>query len=77
MKYFASLREARGKSEEVLEVPDGLDVRGLRTLLIEKYPALRDIMEITMPIVNMEYAGGEKVLRDRDEVAFIPPVSGG
>jgi molybdopterin converting factor subunit 1 len=77
LKYFAALREAVKKGEEVVEVPEGIDVSRLRTLLIKKHPGLRDIMETTLPIVNAEYVGGERILEDRDVVAFIPPVSGG
>jgi molybdopterin converting factor subunit 1 len=77
MKYFASLREILGKTEEVLEVPPGTDVERLRDLLVEKHPDLRDIMGTTLPIVNTAYVTGERALEDRDEVAFIPPVSGG
>jgi molybdopterin synthase sulfur carrier subunit len=77
MKYFASLREALGRSEETLEVPGGTDVERLRGLLVERHPALRDLMGSTLAIVNMAYVTGERLLEDKDEVAFIPPVSGG
>jgi molybdopterin converting factor subunit 1 len=77
MKYFASLREALGATEEELEVPRGTDVERLRALLVEKHPGLRDLMGSTLPIVNMAYVTGERLLEDKDEVAFIPPVSGG
>jgi len=77
LKYFASLREVCGKKEETLEIPADTTVSGLRKQVINQYPALEEIMAMTLPVVNMEYVEDSHTLEDGDLVSFFPPVSGG
>lgn len=77
VKYFASLRETCGKSEETVKVEDSTSISGLRSLLLEMYPSLEGLIDNTYPVVNMEYIQDDRSLHDGDEVTFIPPVSGG
>ncbi|MFQ6103465.1 MAG: molybdopterin converting factor subunit 1 [Candidatus Glassbacteria bacterium] len=77
LKFFASLREACGRKEDTFEVPEGITVGELQKLTVEKYPELGELMDSTMPVVNMEYVEEDRVLKDHDDVTFIPPVSGG
>ncbi len=75
VRCFASVREALGREVLELEVPEGTTVAGLRELLAAKAPDLEGL-----PLayaVNQDYADGERELRQGDEVAFIPPISGG
>ena len=72
VRLFAMLRERAGSSELTLELPDGARVRD----------ALSELGEIAagMPLVmavNREYAPEDQVLDAGDELALIPPVSGG
>lgn len=72
MKLFAMLRERAGASELRLELPDGARVQD----------ALDSLSEVTsgVPVVmavNREYADAEAVLSADDELALVPPVSGG
>jgi MoaE-MoaD fusion protein len=72
VKLFASLRERAGRSEVELELPDGARVS-------DALAALADIsgdVSVVMA-VNREYAGPPTVLHPGDELALIPPVSGG
>jgi molybdopterin converting factor subunit 1 len=72
VRLFAGLRERAGAGELELELPDGALVRdALRHL-----SALTEGVPVVMA-VNQEYAGGDEVLRSGDELALIPPVSGG
>ena len=79
--YFARLREALGKSSEQLALPaDVRDLAGLRRLLISRGGAWSDELADSKPVraaVNQDMAGPETLLRDGDEVAFFPPVTGG
>ncbi len=75
--YFASFREAAGKQEETRELPDGARARDLWNTLTRDIPALGRFPAMPPPAVNREYVSGETVLRDGDEVAFLPPVAGG
>ena len=76
MKYFASFRDMTGRREETLEVPDGVTVEGLREHVKGLYEkiALRDQVLVA---VNGVFVPLETVVREGDEVAFFPPVSGG
>ena len=60
-----------------LEVADGTTLADLRRLLAERYAGLRRAMGTIRFAINEEFAGDDAVLRAGDEVALIPPVSGG
>ncbi|MBL9079494.1 MAG: molybdenum cofactor biosynthesis protein MoaE [Planctomycetes bacterium] len=75
LRCFAAIREALGVESLLVEVPGGTTIEGLRQKLGAERPAL-----LRIPVayaVNRDYARAESVLRDGDEVAFIPPISGG
>ena len=76
--YFASLKEALGIGSETLELPAGVNtVGGLRDWLASHG---RDQLASARNLrcaVNQDMAGPEAVIRDGDEVAFFPPVTGG
>ena len=74
VRLFAMLRERAGAPELTLELPDGARVRD--ALASEPLAALADGIPLVMA-VNREYADGEQVLDAGDELALIPPVSGG
>jgi sulfur-carrier protein len=77
IRYFASLRETIGQSEETLEVPEGSSVAALRSELSARYPALQAILARCISAVNRTYVDAETVLHDDDELVFIPPMGGG
>lgn len=75
VRCFASVRELLGGELLEVDVPDGTTVEGLKRKLAEDAPAL-----LRLPLaqaVNRAYAAPDRVLADGDEVAFIPPISGG
>ncbi len=76
-RLFASYREAVGRSELSVEVPDGATAGRLVAQLRADYPRLGPAADNAMLAVNQEYVGPEFQLRDGDELALIPPVSGG
>jgi molybdopterin synthase catalytic subunit len=77
VKFFGSLREEAGAKELELELPDASRVVDLRELLAERYPILERLGERIAASVNLEIAEADQLLRDGDEVAFLPPVAGG
>lgn len=77
IKLFATLRERAGASELSREVPDGATVRQIWTRLREEFPALTGYRDTVGFAVNQEYVADDFRPRTGDEVAFIPPVSGG
>lgn len=75
---FAGLAEAAGSSAITLEASqESLTVQDVRTILMEKYPAMSDLLSNSLAAVNQEYAEGNQMVTSADEIAFIPPVSGG
>ncbi|HEY2584404.1 MAG TPA: MoaD/ThiS family protein [Tepidisphaeraceae bacterium] len=77
MKLFAVLRDAAGTGALDLDVPAGARAGAVRPLLAAAFPALERYLPRTALAVNRSYATTETELRDGDEVALIPPVSGG
>ena len=77
IKLFASVREIIGQKELILEVPDGMTASALPQQLATQYPRLRTLVSFLKVAVNQEYADGARVLAEGDEVALLPPVSGG
>ncbi|MBP2672779.1 MAG: molybdopterin converting factor-like protein [candidate division NC10 bacterium] len=77
IKLFASVREIVGQKELILEVPDGMTASALPQQLATQYPRLRTLVSFLKVAVNQEYADGARVLAEGDEVALLPPVSGG
>jgi molybdopterin synthase catalytic subunit len=78
LRFFAGVRERLGTGERTLETPANASVRQVRALVNELVGAeLAPLMDRSMVMVNQEYAGPDDLVHDGDEVAFIPPVSGG
>jgi molybdopterin synthase sulfur carrier subunit len=78
--FFASLREALGRSREAVELPPGVGtVAALREYLCARgaeWTALQPARTLRAA-VNQEMVPPGHTLRDGDEVAFFPPVTGG
>lgn len=74
--FFAGLGEKIGRN---IEFPyrEGMTLKELRQLLLEQYPALEQELRQALLAINQEYAHEESKLNPEDEIAFIPPVSGG
>ncbi len=77
VRLFAAYREAVGRGETSVDLPEGGTVSDLLSLLVAEFPRLRGLAQVTAAAVNQEYVARSTVLHDGDEVAFIPPVSGG
>jgi molybdopterin synthase catalytic subunit len=77
VRLFGPLREAVGAKELHVQLPDGADARVLRALLTEQYPAFGAPDARLRVSRNREFAAEDAPLADGDEVAFLPPVSGG
>ena len=77
VKFFAILRERVGTGEVTKEIGEGSTVRELWEAVKSDYPRLGQVEMRLLYAVNRDYVNGDYVLKDRDEVVFIPPVSGG
>jgi molybdopterin converting factor subunit 1 len=75
--FFATYRDMAGQDELSVELPDGASIAELVAGLRARGGGLSRMPESPVTAVNMDYAPLATVLRDGDEVAFIPPVAGG
>jgi molybdopterin converting factor subunit 1 len=76
IRLFASLRERLGHSELDREIQGGATVGDLLAVLQSEFPALAGCGRVAYA-VNSEYSDAGRTLADGDELALIPPVSGG
>ena len=77
VRLFARLRDLAGTGELTCEVPDSATVQTLWRSLTAEMPSLAQYERTMSVAVNAEYARMTAVVHDGDEVAFMPPVSGG
>ncbi|HEY6988565.1 MAG TPA: molybdenum cofactor biosynthesis protein MoaE [Bryobacteraceae bacterium] len=75
--FFGALKEITGHAEEALEVPAGATLEDVFRIYSERHETLRQRRPSTLFARNREFARGDAVLADGDEIAFLPPVSGG
>lgn len=75
--FLGPARDYSGADGASLELVDHATVGEVRTVLVDRYPGLRGAMRTIRFAVNQEFADDDTVLRAGDEVALIPPVSGG
>ena len=77
VKYFASLRERVGKSQETLELSDATTVADVWAKAVPDSMQSTTDDESILAAVNHDYVERDHALSDGDEVAFFPPVTGG
>ena len=77
VRLFARLAELAGTREAEVELGEGLTAAGVFGVLVLRYPALTGFETVVRFAVNSEYVLPSHPVRDGDEVALIPPVSGG
>jgi molybdopterin converting factor subunit 1 len=77
VRLFAALREAAGRPELELDLPEGASAEEAWQALARSCPALGARRANLAASVNRRYAPFDTPLDDGDEVVFIPPVSGG
>ncbi len=77
VRLFARLREIIGSAELARTVEPGATVGTLWRQLAQEHTALAQYERSISSAVNADYARMDRVLADGDEVAFLPPVSGG
>lgn len=77
IRYFAGHRDITGRTQEQIELGEGATIATLWELLVQRYPRLAPYRGRLLYAVNQDYGTPETELHDGDEIAFIPPVSGG
>ena len=75
--FFGIARDLTGFSQEFVELGEGEQLDSLRRLYELRFPGLSDMARSLVAVVNQEIALPDEPLKEGDEVAFLPPVSGG
>jgi len=77
--YFASLRTIAGKDEETLDLDQETTIQQLGERIRETTPQIGEMIlgKKIMVAVNQDVAQLDTVVKDGDEIAFLPPFSGG
>ncbi len=79
VRYFSVFRDVSGKAEEHIDVRGVLTVRGLIDELAKRYPQITQYIDedYMIVLVNGKSVGHDHIINDGDEVAIMPPASGG
>ena len=77
VRLFAILRDVVGQREISISVPSGVTVRYLNNEILKKYPQLNSFSNKFVTSVNYKVTSGDTIITSSDEIALLPPVSGG
>lgn len=77
VKFFASMKEIYGKAENNVEVPESVTPKQVLDILFPINDRPQQFPSTLMFAVNKKYQQPDFMLKDGDELVFIPPVSGG
>lgn len=77
VRLFARLRDIAGAAELVREVPPGATIGSVWRDLAREFPDFAGYERTISSAVNADYARMDRTIGDGDEIAFLPPVSGG
>ena len=77
VRLFARLRDIAGAAELARDVETGATVRSVWQLQAAEFPELQPYERSISSAINADYARLDTPLADGDEIAFLPPVSGG
>ena len=77
VRLFARLRDIAGASELSRDITPGATIGAVWRQLTREFPELEPYERSISSAVNADYARMDREVRDGDEIAFLPPVSGG
>src|SRR5579884_4165414 len=75
--FFGALRDIAGLREDSIEVPPGARLDTVFEHYARRFPRLKDMAASVVLALNQEFSAPSSPLAEGDEVAFLPPVSGG
>ena len=79
IKFFASLKTIAEMEEKIIEVSNSISMDQLSEIISKTSPKMGEFIreKKVMSSVNQEMADSDTIIHDGDEVAFLPPFSGG
>jgi len=75
--FFGMLKDIVGRAEDHIEVADGSRLESVFTSYARQFPRLTDLQASIVLACNQEFCDRSAAIREGDEIAFLPPVSGG
>src|SRR5215831_97143 len=75
--FFGMLREIAGTSSEVAEFPEGADLAAVFSAYAARFPRFHELSQSIVVARNQEFAAPATRIAEGDEIALLPPVSGG
>ena len=75
--FFGVVKDLVGRPSETVDLPDGARVHDVLSLFVQRAPRLAAMLPALALSVNQEYSAADRALAAGDEVALLPPVSGG
>jgi molybdopterin converting factor subunit 1 len=75
--FFGMLKDIVGRAEDHIEVADDSRLEAVFTLYADQFPRLTELQSSIVLACNQEFCDRSATLREGDEIAFLPPVSGG
>jgi molybdopterin converting factor subunit 1 len=79
VKYFANLKQMAGKDEDQFDISEGTTLAQLSDLIEQSVPQLGDMVREKKVMISLNYdvVPLDTVVKDGDEIALLPPFSGG
>jgi molybdopterin converting factor subunit 1 len=77
LRLFSTCRDIVGSREVAIDVPRDATVGDLLEVVLRRYPRLRPLEKPIILAVNKDFADSKVRLREKDEVALMPPIGGG
>lgn len=75
--FFGQLKDIAGRGKDAIELPEGAPLEAVFQRYADEYPRLRELRPSIVMARNHQFSEATATLADGDEVAFLPPVSGG
>ena len=75
--FFGMLKDIVGRAEDHIEVADGARLESVFARYARQFPRLTDLESSIVLALNQEFCDRSAAIREGDEIAFLPPVSGG
>lgn len=75
--FFATLREITGVRKMSKTIPEDMLISGLKKMLVDEYPGLKEIMSSVIVSLDHEFSFDNSSIPADAEIALFPPVSGG
>ena len=76
--YFAFIHEITRKKEEIMELSTNTSIKELILIILTRYPNIKNIKNIKISVnYRIVDSNSNSILKNNDEVALLPPISGG